>query len=426
MTVAIGRRGLLRAALSLGTSWALSSCASRLDGIASDGAAWIPAAAVDAAAPEIMRVNALPGMAFAVIDEGAVASVHAYGVANVATGAPVTDASMFEAASLSKPVFAYAVMKLAEQGRIDLDAPLADTLYPDDFPDHPLLRRVTARHALAHSSGLPNWRGPVGGDLTPQFPPGTRWRYSGEAFFWLQRVVETRLGEGLDALMQRLVLRPAGMRHSTFAWTPLRARYQVDGHDIDGSTGVARVAPLQLRRELGKRYEEVAARWDKPGTDWTYEDVRRALAEMRPHDNPQVAALDLATLWLPGNTFPNVAGSLACTVEDYAKFVCLMFRTPRPDAWRLSEISRSAMLKVVIDKDAPALSGGLGWGLEDTQDGRWFYHEGNNGGIFRSFVLGDATRRRGLVIFTNGARGNHAVQALVETLMGRSFVSATV
>ncbi|WP_202842398.1 serine hydrolase domain-containing protein [Luteimonas saliphila] len=412
--------------MALGATWSLSSCASRLAGAASDRKAWIAAAAVDDAAPEIMRVNALPGMALAVIDDGVVASVHAHGLASVATGAPVTDASMFEAASLSKPVFAYAVMKLAELERIDLDAPLADTLYPDDFPDHPWLRQVTARHVLAHGSGLPNWRGPVGGDLTPQFPPETRWRYSGEAFFWLQRVVETRLGEGLDALMQRLVLRPAGMRRSTFAWTPLRARYQVDGHDIDESTGVARVAPLQLRRELGKRYEAVAARWGKPVTDWTYDDVRSALAEMRPHDNPQVAALDLATLRLPGNTFPNAAGSLACTVEDYAKFVCLMFRTPRPDAWRLSESSRSAMLETAIDKDAPTLSGGLGWGLEDTQDGRWFYHEGNNGGIFRSFVLGDAERRRGLVIFTNGARGNYAVQALVELLTGQTLVSATV
>jgi CubicO group peptidase (beta-lactamase class C family) len=426
MAVAIGRRGLLRTALALGTTWVLSSCASRLDGIAPDGAAWVPAASVGAAAPEIMRVNALPGMALAVIDEGAVASVHAHGLASVVTDAPVTDASMFEAASLSKPVFAYAVMKLAEQGRIDLDAPLADTLYPDDFPDHPFLHQVTARHALAHSSGLPNWRGPVGGDLTPQFPPGTRWRYSGEAFFWLQRVVETRLGEGLDALMQRLVLRPAGMRNGTFGWTPLRARHQVDGHRVDEDSGAARVASLQLRRELGERYEDVAARWGKPVTDWTYEDVRRALAEMRPHDNPDVARLDLATLRLPGNAFPNAAGSLASTVEDYAKFVCLMFRTPRPEAWRLSEGSRSAMLETAVDKDAPALSGGLGWGLEDAGDGRWFYHEGNNGGIFRSFVLGDAEHRRGLVIFTNGARGNHVVQALVEALTRRSFVSATV
>jgi CubicO group peptidase (beta-lactamase class C family) len=373
-----------------------------------------------------MATNRLPGLSVTVIEDGMVTWSEVFGQANLETGEPVTSETMFEAASLSKPVFAYAVLKLAELGRLSLDEPLVETLHPEGYPEHDFIRQITARHVLEHTTGLPNWRDGIDGEMSPRFEPGSEWGYSGEAFFWLQRVVEHRTGEGLDSLMQRLVLEPAGMTRSTFSWTPARARHQVYGHRIHEETGEAFVSAIQLRRELGPRFEEVAARWDKPIPDWTYEDVRRALAEMRPHDNPHLETLTLETIQLPGNVFPNAAGSLACTTQDYARFIQLLFERPRRANWEIPDASRRAMLETAVLKTTPGLTWGLSWGLEDSAYGRVFYHSGNNAGMFRTFIIGDRERRRAIIIFTNGARGHHVVQSIVERITKADFISSAV
>ena len=114
-----------------------------------------------------------------------------------------TDDSVFQAASLSKPVFAYAVLKLAQEGSLNLDAPLVSYLpqgylhiqNPFAFGQPPITDRVvaqefqavTARMVLSHTSGLPNWSSDP---LAFDFKPGAGWQYSGEGFMLLQRVVE--------------------------------------------------------------------------------------------------------------------------------------------------------------------------------------------------------------------------------------------
>ena len=146
---------------------------------------------------------------------------------------------IFQVASLSKPVFAYAVIKLAQQGRINLDAPLMRYLpkgydhvqNPGDNTHSPLidavtvpeLQSVTARMVLNHTSGLPNWsRGP----LTFDFQPGTRWQYSGEAYVLLQSVVEAITGTRLDVFMREQVFAPLRMEHSDYVWSQrLEAEY---------------------------------------------------------------------------------------------------------------------------------------------------------------------------------------------------------
>ncbi len=145
------------------------------------------------------------------------------------TGVPVDDDTIFEAASLSKPVFAYAVLKLVDAGRLDLDAPLQKSL-PGDYVEDPRLRSITARRALSHTTGFPNWR-PDGQPLKIHFDPGERFSYSGEGFVYLQKAVENRTGETLEALARRLVFEPLRMTSSSYHWQDRFDGRKAMGHD---------------------------------------------------------------------------------------------------------------------------------------------------------------------------------------------------
>jgi CubicO group peptidase (beta-lactamase class C family) len=126
---------------------------------------------------------------------------------------------VFAVASLSKPPFAYAVVRLSERGVLDLDTPLAD-LDPERYdaygldPEAPELRLITARHVLSHASGMGNWAPEDVGRIA--FPPGSRWHYSGEGYVYLQAVVERATRSTLDDLAEVEVFRPLGMQSSSY------------------------------------------------------------------------------------------------------------------------------------------------------------------------------------------------------------------
>jgi CubicO group peptidase (beta-lactamase class C family) len=140
---------------------------------------------------EAMAESRVPGLSIALIEHGKIAWERGLGVKNTASGEKVNSNTVFEAASLSKRVFAYAVLKLVDRRLIDLDVPLFQ--YFPGYIDDPRIRTVTARQVLTHTSGLPNWR-PNGKPLAFAFDPGTRFSYSGEGFVYLQAVVEHLTG----------------------------------------------------------------------------------------------------------------------------------------------------------------------------------------------------------------------------------------
>src|ERR1044072_5687751 len=148
-------------------------------------------------------------------------------------GAPVTHRTFFPAASLSKPVFAWAVQDLAKQGKIDWNRPLQD--YVAELGLEGTARKITALHVLTHSTGLPNWRFQPNLPLASAFEPGTRWQYSGEGFVLLQRVVEKIAGRPIAEYMRTAVLEPLGMKQSTYAWTPEIKNVSALGHDRQGA-----------------------------------------------------------------------------------------------------------------------------------------------------------------------------------------------
>jgi CubicO group peptidase (beta-lactamase class C family) len=170
----------------------------------------------------------IPGVSLALIKDGKVVYHKVYGVKNSITKVPVNDSTLFEAASITKPVFAYAVQRLAERGVIDLDKPLYQYLPFKDIDYDERYKVITARHVLTHRTGFPNWR--EGGKLAINFAPGTKYGYSGEGFQYLQAVVEKITGKGVEQVLKEEVLDPLAMHHTFFSKNDRLMKLVSTGH----------------------------------------------------------------------------------------------------------------------------------------------------------------------------------------------------
>ncbi|MGI4717651.1 MAG: serine hydrolase domain-containing protein [Janthinobacterium lividum] len=197
----------------------------------------------------LMARAGVEGLALAVIDRGQVRSVRTWGRRNVDRNLPLTPQTVMYGASLTKTAFAYMLLQLVDEGRLDLDAPLPALLprplpaydrRPYDFSDlagDARWRRLTPRILLAHASGFANFRW-VEPDRTLRFhfDPGARYGYSGEGYYILQLLVEQGLGLDTEAEMQRRVFGRFGMRNTSMRWRPDFAANLADGYTIEGKT----------------------------------------------------------------------------------------------------------------------------------------------------------------------------------------------
>jgi Beta-lactamase class C and other penicillin binding proteins len=129
------------------------------------------------------------------------------GVKNSISLDPITSSTVFEAASLSKPLIAYAALELCENGRLEMDKPLSAYLQSPESED-PFLSAVTLRHVLSHTGGFPTANLKPGDPLKLEFYPGTQFAYSGESYCYLGRVIEQITGDSLASYMQEHVLTP--------------------------------------------------------------------------------------------------------------------------------------------------------------------------------------------------------------------------
>jgi CubicO group peptidase (beta-lactamase class C family) len=201
------------------------------------GGAWTLAAAADAqtTAPAPFPIEAwmelasVPGASWAMLD-GARLTTGAAGNAKAGETRVTTD-TLFEAASLSKPVLAVAIHDLVRDRLIDLDEPVARHV---DFTTDPETRMLTPRHLLSHSSGLPNWRTDAGSELVSRFKPGSAFRYSGEGFALLGRLAEAVTGRTAAEMVRSRVLIPAGMTRSTYGWLATDRPAVAWPHDAGG------------------------------------------------------------------------------------------------------------------------------------------------------------------------------------------------
>jgi len=349
-----------------------------------------------------MRLAGLPGLSMAALDRGNVVWQQTFGVADIQTQAPVQPDTLFEGASTSKPVFAYAVLQLVDRGVIDLDRPLALYHRPPYLPPDARLDRVTARHVLTHTSGLRNWA--TEGDaesFRPLLEPGRGVVYSGEGFLWLQLVVEKLMGKGLDALMRELLFEPAGMKHSSFMLDT----------DTEGKLAYAhsggRRSPGQGMRDILGLVTPLAQKWNKPLRDWTHEDWLRSAAVLDPARPTQRVR------------FQSAAASLFTTADDYARFLGLFMDEAPRKAWQISDaLRRQAIAPLVPVRGSSSLARGLGWSVESCGGGTRFGHEGNNDNRATSYVAGEARTGNALVILTNAGAGFPVYQWIVRRVTG--------
>ena len=393
----------------------LAPLAARAGSCGASPVSWIPSDEFLTRLPQIMQAFAVPGVGIAVVEAGEVVWSRPFGVSHALSRKPVDAGTVFETASLSKPVFAYLVLQLVDRGVIDLDVPLVRYRRPDYLAEHPWIELISARDVLRHSSGLPNWRkAPATEELVPMVAPGTRIDYSGEAIFWLQLVVETLTGQSLDESMQAHLFGPAGMRDSSYTWDKDLAARSVYGHRRHDASDQG--MPSQMFREQWSIAQQVADRWGKPLSSWKYEDAARGLPEVMA-----LAPVGLVT-W-PGDILANAAASLRTTVQDYAIFLTLVMARKQRAPWEITEATRQAMLTPQIRTPGRWTEKGLGWNMEATVDGPVFYHSGSNGDIFKNFALGDAQRRRGIVVLTNGGSGSFVHQRVVRAATGYDLLS---
>lgn len=177
----------------------------------------------------IMKRHNVPGMQVLHTKDGKTQE-YALGVAAYRSQTQITPGSLFQAASLSKAVMAYVMLRLHDRGVLSLDVPLSSYWHYPRLDEEPYGDLITGRMVLTHLTGLPNWSSPGGAKLKAAFKPGTGFSYSGEAFLYLQKVAEHLTGKSLQQLAEEEVFQPLGMKQSAFIFRENMAGY-VNGHN---------------------------------------------------------------------------------------------------------------------------------------------------------------------------------------------------
>jgi CubicO group peptidase (beta-lactamase class C family) len=209
-----------------GLSHAMQATAPSRDAFLESLVAWW-----EAGIPKWLQESRMPAVSIAIVRDGRLAWRRAFGVKDTGTNEPVDVNSVFAACSDTKPVFAYGVLKLAEKGVINLDTPLVKYTKRRVTSD-PRVELITARHALSHTTGFPNWRQTP--ELPIQFTPGSQYQYSGEGFSYLQSVVLEITGQSFERFMLDNILVPLGMTSSGITWDMNSVKQIAKPHDKDG------------------------------------------------------------------------------------------------------------------------------------------------------------------------------------------------
>jgi CubicO group peptidase (beta-lactamase class C family) len=355
--------------------------------------------------PQIMEIAGVPGLSMSVVQDGRIAWTHYRGITDTTTNQPVSAETLWPAASLSKPAFAFAALHLVDEGKLDLDRPLRSYV-PDHAPDDPRGNKIAARHVLSHSSGLRNWRQRADQPLVPDFDPGARFQYSGEGIYYLQRAVEHITGMGFEQFMEERLFNPLGMSSSTYSWRRDMATRLVSGHD----QGQPRQSPS---KDLGQRLLDLAEQQKKSLPTFKHEDLVAAMQSMSP-----------APPTLPNFMLPNAAASLVTTPSDYARFLIELLENHN-SAIDLKPATRKVMF-TAQSRINSALQWGLGIGLEQqfdvASDPNFLWHWGDNGS-WKNFMLAHPETKSAIVIFTNGSRGLNVAQRVMTAATGRQHAA---
>jgi CubicO group peptidase (beta-lactamase class C family) len=172
---------------------------------------------LDAAMPGILKDAGVASVSLAEIVDGKVVLAKAYG--EQSAGVPATEATLYNIASMTKPVTAEVVLRLVSAGKVGLDEPMYKYWVDPDLAKDERAKVLTPRMALSHQMGFANWRRMTGGVLAFQHEPGT-YGYSGEGYQYVARFVEKKTGRRFEDLAQEMVFGPAGMKETTYTGRP--------------------------------------------------------------------------------------------------------------------------------------------------------------------------------------------------------------
>ena len=353
-------------------------------------------AAIDGEVNKIMAHTGAKGVAVAVIDHGKVGYVQAYGVRN-AKGDPLATDTVMYGASLTKTVFAYTVMQLVDQGKLNLDTPIKsdlddplpsygpDPIFPDkygpynDLAGDPRWEKITPRMCLTHSTGFSNfWFIEPDQKLHIHFAPGTRFSYSGEGLILLQFVVENgrkSQGLGLDVGdLTRAIFGRLGMTRTSLVWR--------NGQDLNVADG-----------------------WNDQG-------------QLQPHDKRSKV---------------RTAGSMNTTISDLSKFTAALITGDGLSAASRAEMTKPSLHITtahqfpLFQPDLPAseqrkdLYAGLGVVVFDGPQGHGFFKGGHDGQTANTMVCIEASRRC-VLILSNDVRAEAGFAELVRFILGDTAV----
>ncbi|HVG42507.1 MAG TPA: serine hydrolase domain-containing protein [Chitinophagaceae bacterium] len=349
----------------------------------------ISLASLDKKIESLMRAGQVHGLAIAIFNNNEPVYKKTFGYKNVDTKERIKTGTNFYGASLSKAVFATLVMKLVEEGALDLDKPLQSYLpkpiyeyapskkWHDDYNDlksDTLHKMITARMCLMHTTGFANWRWDEKDEkLKVNFTPGTKYSYSGEGMVYLQVVLEKMFDKSLEELMEEKIFSVTGMNMSSYQWQPRFERDYCLGHNKEG-----------------KVYEK-----DK--------------------DNDARSASTLET-----------------TLDDYTFFTkavlngSLLKASTRDEMFksqiRLRSVQQMGPLrfKDTAANDDIKLSYGLGWGLLQSPFGTGAFKEGHGSG-FQHYSIIFPKQKKGIIILSNSDNAESIFKELLEVALADTF-----
>ena len=302
----------------------------------------------------------VPGASIAIIRNGQIVYDKVFGYKSLLTKVPITKKTKFQAASVTKSVFAFIVNRLVDQKKFDLDTPLFTMLPFPNYESDPRYKKITGRMVLNHTTGMPNWAfGGPGGHVSGiagqlNFEPGSQFGYSGEAFEYLARTVEKVTGKGINQLLKEEVI------------------------------DALQIAPIYF---VGNESLE--------------------LAQGHLQSNP--------TYWGDYATEPGVAHSMLTNASDFAQFIVALINEKGLSKRQYQEMFKKDVLApgfpMSPDNNYWELGMGLGFFVQNTVEGKAVMHGGSNYDFQSEFVLYPESKN-GFTIFTNSNTGHKLGQAI--------------
>lgn len=297
----------------------------------------------------LMAEYHVPVVGVGIIQNGKLKQVKMFG--NLPNHSPSPKNTLFNIASLTKPLTSTMVLRLISQGKWQLDEPLYHYWTDPEVANDERHKKLTTRHVLSHETGLPNWRGhEPGGKLSFAFEPGTQWKYSGEGFEYLRQALEHKFNTPFEKLVDSLVFKPLKMKNSRFYWdSAVDPSLFANAHHEDGS-------PYEME---------------------TWQDA-------------------------------NPSNRVLTTVADYAKFG-IGVMDGKDITPKLFHEMTTNQAHLENGKEW-----GLGWRLvKGLSNGEYaMVHAGSNPGTNTIIILLPKSKR-GIVVFTNGAQGDQLYDKLI-------------